>query len=97
MAEPTKISHIPTVNLSEVSGVKVVVSNLAESVIPRHISYHFMGIGNIRNVTMVSKGVAEVVFAHWENAQKAIDLYDGTPYWDGKLMKLRIKDVYVPS
>ena len=46
---------------------------------------------------MVSKGVAEVVFAHWENAQKAIDLYDGTPYWDGKLMKLRIKDVYVPS
>ena len=97
MAEPTKISHIPTVNLSEVSGVKVVVSNLAESVIPRHISYHFMGVGNVRNVRMVSRGVAEVEFARWENAEKAIDLYDGTPFWDGKLMKLRIDGVHFPS
>ena len=97
MAEPTNNSQYLTVTLSEVSGVKVVVSNLAESVIPRQISYHFEGIGNIRNVRMLSKGVAEIVFACWESAEKAIEIYDMTPFWDGKLMKLRIDGVHFPS
>ena len=85
------------INLLLILGVKVVVSNLEESVTQEDINELFSDVGNVRNVRMVSKGVAEVEFARWENAEKAIDLYDGTPFWDGKLMKLRIDGVHFPS
>ena len=70
-----------------ISDVKVVVSNLEESVTQEDITELFSDIGKIRSARIVSKGVAEVVFPHREHAEKAIDAYDKR-LLDGSRMKL---------
>ena len=77
-----------------VLGVKVVVSNLEESVTQEDINELFSDVGNVRNVRMAGKGVAEVVFARREHAEKAIDVYDKRQL-DGRVMKLHIEGGHV--
>ena len=70
-----------------ISDVKVVVSNLEESVTQEDITELFSAVGTIRSVRMVGKGVAEVVFPHRDVAETAIDVYDKR-LLDGSRMKL---------
>jgi len=79
---------------SPLQGVKVVVSNLEESVTQEDINELFSDVGNVRNVRMAGKGVAEVVFARREHAEKAIDVYDKRQL-DGRVMKLHIEGGHV--
>ena len=68
----------------------MVVSNLEESVTQEDLSELFFGdIGNVRKVNMKSRGVAEIVFAKREDAEKAVEMYD-QEFLDGRAMKCTI-------
>ena len=67
---------------------------MEESVTQEDINELFSDVGNVRNVRMAGKGVAEVVFARREHAEKAIDVYDKRQL-DGRVMKLHIEGGHV--
>ena len=77
---------------SPIQGVKLVVSNLEESVTDEDLSELFGDIGNVRKVSMKGRGVAEIVFVKREAAEKAVEMYDKR-LLDGRAMKCTIEGV----
>ena len=75
---------------SPIAGVKLVVSNLEESVTEEDLSELFGDIGNVRKVNMKGRGVAEIVFVKREAAEKAVEMYDKR-LLDGRAMKCTIE------
>ena len=77
---------------SPIQGVKLVVSNLEESVTEEDISELFVlaNIGNVQKVNMKGRGVAEIVFVKREAAEKAVEMYDKR-LLDGRAMKCTIE------
>ena len=75
---------------SPIQGVKLVVSNLEESVTDEDLSELFGDIGNVRKVSMKGRGVAEIVFVKREAAEKAVEMYDKR-LLDGRPMKCTIE------
>ena len=60
---------------SPIQGVKLVVSNLEESVTDEDLTELFGDIGNVRKVSMNGRGIAEIVFVKREAAEKAVEMY----------------------
>ena len=77
---------------SPIQGVKLVVSNLEESVTDEDLSELFGDIGNVRKVSMKGKGIAEIVFVKREAAEKAVEMYDNR-LLDERPMKCTIEGV----
>ena len=75
---------------SPIQGVKLVVSNLEESVTDEDLTELFGDIGNVCKVSMKGKGIAEIVFAKREAAEKAVEMYDKR-LLDGRPMKCTIE------
>ena len=75
---------------SPLQGVKVVVSNLEESVTQEDLTELFGDVGNVKRVKMCGKGVSEIVFSKRADADKAIEIYDKRQL-DGRAMKLTIE------
>jgi len=73
------------------TGTKVQVANLDFNVSKEDIEELFRDVatGKLKSVTMVKKGVAQVVYQKRADAEKAIETYDGVPL-DGRALRLTI-------
>ena len=70
--------------------VKFVITNLEESVTVEDLSELVSDIGDVRKVSMIGKGVGEIIFVKIEDAKKAVELYDKR-LLDGRPMKCTIE------
>ena len=71
--------------------VKFIISNLEESVTVEDLSELGGIIGDVHKVSMIGKGVGEIIFFKIEDAQKAVEMYDKR-LLDGRPMKCTIEE-----
>ena len=74
---------------SPIQGVKMVVSNLKDSVTEEDLGELFGELGNVKKVNMKRRGVAEIVFVKRKAAEKAVEMYNKV-LLDGRAMKCTI-------
>ena len=71
--------------------VKFIIANLEESVTVEDLSELMGAIGDVHKVSMIGKGVGEIIFFKIEDAQKAVEMYDKR-LLDGRPMKCTIEE-----